>query len=159
MMKSLLTYILAFSGALLSAQSINKIVIASSGSEMSTSEITICNTIGEPIVGMAKAENSIDQGFWAGSLQVEPITAEKDLDGIKVYPNPVESDLTIFTDNNEIFGIIVFGVDGQRVYKQTVEYTQLEHTIDLSYLSKGVYVLRLFIRDNTEAKLFKIIKK
>ena len=159
MMKLLLTYFLTFTGALISAQTIDKDVTASAGSEMSTSEFTIGYTIGEPIVGMAKAEGSVDQGFWTGSLKVEPITAENDLDGIKVYPNPVENELTIFTDNNEIFGITLFGMNGQRVFKQNVASTQLEHTIDLSYLSKGVYILRLFIKDDAEEKLFKIIKK
>lgn len=159
MMKLLLTYFLTFGGALLSAQSFDKTVIASAGSKMTTSSITLSYTIGEPIVGMASNESSIDQGFWAGSLQVVAITAEKNLDGIRVYPNPVENELNIFTDNNEIFGITLFGMNGQRVFNQNVENTQLEHTIDLGYLSKGVYVLRLFMKDNAEAKLFKIIKK
>lgn len=159
MMKSLLTYFLILTTAALSAQSMNKTVMASAGSTMAVSEVTISYTIGEPIVGFIANENSIDQGFWAGSLQVENITELKDLDGIVVYPNPVVNEVTIFTDNNEIYGITLFGVDGRRVLKQTVEATQLEHKIDLSYLSKGVYVLRLFMKDDTKGKLFKIIKK
>lgn len=159
MIKLLFTCILSFSGALLSAQKINKTVTATAGSEMSSAEITIGYTIGESIVGMAKDENSIDQGFWAGLLIVEAITVEKELDGIKVYPNPVESELTIFTDNNEILGITLFGMNGQRVFKQNLQNLSLEHSIDLSYLSKGVYVLHLLIKDNTESKMFKIIKK
>lgn len=158
MMKSLLTYFLILTTAALSAQSMNKTVMASAGSTMAVSEVTISYTIGEPIVGFIANENSIDQGFWAGSLQVENITELKDLDGIVVYPNPVVNEVTIFTDNNEIYGITLFGVDGRRVLKQTVEATQLEHKIDLSYLSKGVYVLRLFMKDDAEGKLFKIIK-
>jgi len=160
MMKLLPIYILIFTTVHLSAQSVDKTVMASAGNTMSGSEVTIGFTIGEPIVGMTVSKSgSIDQGFWAGSLQVEAITAEKNLDGIVVYPNPVENELTIFTDNNEIFGITLFGMNGQRVFKQNVENTQLEHTIDLSYLSKGVYVLRLFTQEDAEAKLFKIIKK
>jgi len=160
MMKLLRIYILIFSSVQLCAQSIDKTVMASAGNTMSDSGITIGYTIGEPIVGMTISKRgSIDQGFWAGSLQVEAITAEKERDGIVVYPNPVENELTIFTNSHEIFGITVFGVNGQRVYKQTVENALLEHTIDLSYLSKGMYVLRLFMKDDSEEKLFKIIKK
>lgn len=158
-MKSLHTYFLMLTAVTLSAQSIDKTVIASAGSSMSVSEFTIGYTIGESIVGFTANENAIDQGFWAGSLQVENITEQKDLDGIVVYPNPVLNELTIFTDNNELYGITLFGVDGRRVLKQMVEATQLEHKIDLSYLSKGVYILRLFMKDDTEGKLFKIIKK
>lgn len=158
MMKSLLTYFLILTAAPLSAQSMDKSIIATSGGAMIATEATISYTIGEPIIGLVLDENSIDQGFWAGSLQVENITEQKDLNGIVVYPNPVVNELTIFTDNNEIYGITLFGVDGRRVLKQTVEANQLEHKIDLSYLSKGVYVLRLFMTDISETKLFKIIK-
>lgn len=159
MMKKLLLCILFLSVTMLCAQSIDKTVVASAGSEMITSAITINYTIGEPVVGLVSNESSLDQGFWAGSLKVEAITAEKDLDGIRVYPNPVENELNIFTDNHEIFGITLFGLNGQRVFKQNIENRQLEHTIDLSYLSKGVYVLHLFMKDSTEAKLLKVIKK
>lgn len=159
MMKLLLTYFLILTAAALSAQSMDKTVMSSAGSNMAISEVSIGYTIGEPIVGFIANENSIDQGFWAGSLQIEAVTEAKNLDGIVVYPNPVETVLTIFTNNNEIFGITLFGVNGQQVFKQNVENTQLEHTIDLSYLSKGMYVLRLFMKDDTEGKLFKIIKK
>lgn len=158
-MKSILTYLLVLTIAGVSAQSIDKTVLASAGNEITTSTVAIGFTIGEPIVGFIGNEDTIDQGFWAGPLQVEKITKKKDLNGIVVYPNPVVSELTIFTDNNEIHGIAIFGVDGRRAFKQTVEINQLEHKIDLSHLSKGVYILRLFMKDNSEAKLFKIIKK
>jgi len=158
-MKLIHTYFLFLTATTLSAQSIDKTVVASAGSTMSVSELTIGYTIGESIVGFTANENAIDQGFWAGSLQVVAITAEKQLDGIVVYPNPVMRELSIFTNNNEINAIDLFGLDGRRVLKQTVETSPLEHKIDLGSLSKGVYVLRLFIKDESEAKLFKIIKK
>jgi len=159
MIKLLLTIILCSSAAFLSAQSMEKAVTASAGRTMAVSEISIDFTIGEPIVGLISNESSIDQGFWAGSLQVEHITEQKDLGGIVVYPNPVINELTIFTDQMELFGITLFGLDGRRVLKHPVERNQLEHTLDLSYLSKGVYVLRLYMNDEGEEKLFKIIKK
>lgn len=159
MIKLLLSILLSSSATFLSAQFMEKAIMSSAGTTVAVSEISIDFTIGEPIVGFIANESSIDQGFWAGSLQVENITEQKDLDGIVVYPNPVINELTIFTDHTEIFGITLFGVDGRRVLKQSVEHNQLEHTIDLSYLSKGVYVLRLYMKDNVEEKLFKIIKK
>lgn len=157
-MKSILTYYLSLTTACLGAQSVGKSVVAIAGNTMTVSEVAIGYTIGEPIVGYIITENSIDQGFWAGSLQVENITGQKDLNGIAVYPNPVVDELTIFNDSNEIYGITLFGVDGRRVLMQTVEATQLEHKIDLSYLSKGVYVLRLLMKEDADEKLFKIIK-
>jgi len=158
-MKLIHTYFLFLTAVTLSAQSMDKTVMASAGSSMSVAVFTIGYTIGEPIVGMASNESSIHQGFWAGSLQVVALTSEKKLDGIVVYPNPVMDELTIFTNSNEINAIDLFGIDGRRVLKQTVETSKLEHNINLSSLSKGVYVLRLFIKDESESKLFKIIKK
>ncbi len=155
----LLTLILTFGMASLCAQSIDKTVIAAAGNTISVSEVSIAYTIGEPIVGLVVNENSIDQGFWAGSLQVENITEQKDLEGIVVYPNPVVNEVNIFTNANEIFGISLFAVDGRKVLNQMVETELLEHRIDLSYLAKGVYVLRLFVKGDIKGKLFKIIKK
>ena len=158
MIKQLLATLLLCCTTSICAQAVSKHVVASAGSFKTTSEITISYTIGETVVGKISNENSIDQGFWAGSIQVENITEQKDLDGIVVYPNPVVDELTIFTDNNELFGITLFAVDGRKVLTQTVEDTQLEHRIELSHLSKGVYVLRLLMKENPQAKMFKIIK-
>ncbi|TMM58743.1 T9SS type A sorting domain-containing protein [Maribacter algarum] len=159
MMKLLLTYFLIFSAIHLCAQSTNKTVIASAGGNMSAPEVVIGYTIGEPMVGFIASESSIDQGFWAGSLMVEPITAQKELEGVKIFPNPVVDELNIFTNNNPIYAITLFAVDGKRTLKKKVDASQIEHKIDLSHLSKGMYVLRLFVEGTEEAKLFKIIKK
>lgn len=158
-MKLLLTYILILSMALLSAQSTDKTVFANTGNSMANTEVYIGFTIGEPLVGMVHNDVSIDQGFWAGSLIVELITAVVDLNGIKVYPNPVLHDLNIYTDGNKVYGITLFGVDGKRALKQKVDSSLLEHSINLSYLTSGIYVLRLLVEGNNEEKLFKIIKK
>ncbi len=159
MMKLLLTYISIFSATHLCAQSTNKTVIASAGGNMSAPEVAIGYTIGEPIVGLIASDSSIDQGFWAGSLTVEPISTEKELEGIQIFPNPVVDELNIFTNSNPVYAITLFAVDGRRTLKKQVDASQIEHKIDLSHLSKGMYVLRLFVEGTDEAKLFKIIKK
>lgn len=148
-----------FMFTVLNAQTSDKRVMASAGNILANSEVSISYTIGEPIIGMVHNGSSVDQGFWAGSLLVEPITEVTDLNGIKVYPNPVVDELNIYTDGNEVYGITLFGVDGKRALKQKVDASLLEHKINLSYLAKGVYVLRLLVEGNQEEKLFKIIKQ
>ena len=159
-MKKSPTYFLIFAVTVLGAQNVGKTVVASEGGTVTNTEVTVGYTIGEPIVGPVGGDVSIDQGFWAGGeLIVEPINDnEEDLSGILVYPNPVESQLTIFTNNKEVYGITLFAVNGKRVLKQKVDSTQLEYKIDMSYLAKGMYVLRLLTEGGGE-KLFKIIKK
>jgi len=159
-MKQLLAYLLIFTVVALNAQTVDKAIVTSVGGSVSNTDVTIGFTIGEPIVGLVHNGISIDQGFWAASqILVIPESPEEDLSGILVYPNPVEEELTIFTNNIEIYGITLFAMDGRRVLKQKVESIQLEHKINLSHLSKGMYVLRLFVEGDNKRKLFKVIKK
>lgn len=158
-MRIQLTYFLILSGIVLNAQEIRKTTVASAGKALTTSAYRIDFTIGEPIVGLVTNESSIDQGFWASGLVVAPISTEKELEGIKIYPNPVETELNILVNNNPVYAITIFGVDGKRTLKKKVDATQVVHKINLSHLSKGIYVLRLYVEDTDEAKLFKIIKK
>jgi len=160
MKKQLLTYFAMLVLTAINAQTIGKTVVSASGGTASNADLSISFTIGEPIVGLVQGDAAIDQGFWAvGQLLVEPESSEEELGGILVYPNPVESELTIFTNNKEVYGISLFSVDGRRVLKKMVESTQLEHKIDMSHLSRGMYVLRLLVEDDSKGKLFKIIKK
>lgn len=158
-MKSLLTYLFLFITTYLSAQTMAKNTVSNAGLEMSNFEYTINFTIGEPIIGIISNNGSIDQGFWAGSLFVEPITIEKELGGIVIYPNPMIHELNMQTNNNAVFGITMFAVNGKMALKQKVESNQLEHKIDVSHLAKGMYVLRLSIENQKEEKLFKVIKR
>lgn len=141
------------------AQTLDKSVVSNAGEAHSNAEFQINFTIGEPLVGLVMNESSIDQGFWAGSLVVIPITEEEDLNGIVIYPNPVTDELNIYTNNNSIYGITLFAVNGKRVLKKKVDATLLEHKINTSHLAKGMYALRLFIQGSDQEKLFKVIKK
>lgn len=158
MMKLLLTYVLLGFGVSTSAQAISKTVMANGGGALTNSEIQLNSTIGEPIVRMVSNELSLDQGFWAGSLFVEPLTPSEALDGIVVFPNPVEEVLNIFTNNTRVYGITLFSMEGRMVLQKKVDETKTEHLIDASILAKGVYVLQVFVTGKAEEKLFKVIK-
>jgi len=159
MKKLLLITFLLVTISICKAQTIEKSVVSNAGEAQSNAELQINFTIGEALVGMVSNESSIDQGFWAGSLEVIPITEEEDLNGILIYPNPVTDELNIYADSNAVFGITLFAVNGKRVLKQKVDSTLLEHKINTSHLAKGMYVLRLFVQDSDQEKLFKVIKK
>ena len=158
MMKLLLTYLLLGIATYGSAQTIDKEVMASGGEAMTNGEIQLNSTIGEPIVGLIANEQIIDQGFWAGSLFVEPLTPTETLGGIVVFPNPVGNELNIFTNNNKVYGITLFSMEGRMVRKEKVEESQTQHRIDASNLAKGVYILQVFVEGDSEEKLFKVIK-
>ena len=158
MMKILLTYLLLGLATFASAQTISKTVIASGGEAMTNGEIQLNSTFGEPLIGMVTNEFIIDQGFWAGSLFVEPLTPTETLGGIVVFPNPVGDELNIFTNNNRVYGITLFSMEGRMVLKKKVDESQTQHIFDASILAKGVYVLQVLVEGDTEEKLFKVIK-
>lgn len=159
MKKLLLATILLFAGFATQAQEISKFVTSIGGETIANASNSINFTIGEPLIGLVANNESVDQGFWAGSLQVEPITVEEDLNGILIYPNPVEEELNIYAGTNKIYGITLFAVNGKRALKKKVDSFLIEHKINTSHLAKGMYVLRLFIQDSNQEKLFKVIKK
>lgn len=145
--------------AIARSQSADKTIIANGGSAMSDAQINLNFTLGEPIVGQINDELTVDQGFWTSGLIVELLQPEDEQCGIVIYPNPVEEMLNIFTNNERVAGITLFSINGKRVWKERVKASEREHRIDVTNLSKGTYVLHLFIERNGTEKLFKIIKK
>lgn len=158
-MKQLLLCLVLSLASFTSAQTIAKEVIASGGEAITNGEIFLNSTIGEPLIGAVTNNFSIDQGFWSGGLLIVPLMPEEELDGIVVFPNPVEDELSIITNNNRVFGLTMFSVDGRMVYREKVDESQTEHQIDASALANGVYVLQIFVEGSSEEKLFKIIKR
>ena len=76
---------------------------------------------------------------------------------VKIYPNPTTTQVTISLENNErMKEISIFNTLGMKV-KETQFNTNSEAIIDLSNLSKGVYILNVKTENKTLTK--KIIKE
>ncbi|MUH37277.1 T9SS C-terminal target domain-containing protein [Zobellia amurskyensis] len=160
MKRKLLLFFLSVSATFSFAQSIERSVVSNVGGTMTGADISVSFTIGEPIVGLVAENNSVDQGFWAGKgILVIPLSPGEEPSSILVYPNPVIEEVTVFTGQNKVFGIELFAVNGQRILNQKVEASQLEYKIDMAYMAKGVYVLKLYLEGNTESKAYKLIKE
>ncbi|CAM3406498.1 T9SS type A sorting domain-containing protein [Zobellia roscoffensis] len=156
----LLFFFLTVSATFSFAQSIDRSVISNVGGTMASADVSVSFTIGEPIVGLVVNDDSVDQGFWAGrGILVIPLSPGEEPSDILVYPNPVIEEVTVFTSQNKVFGIELFSVNGQRVISQQIENTQLEYKIDMAYMAKGVYVLKLYLENNSETKEYKLIKE
>ncbi|WP_400071497.1 T9SS type A sorting domain-containing protein [Zobellia russellii] len=160
MKAKLLLFFLSVSTTFSFAQSIERSVVSNVGGTMASAEVSVSFTIGEPIVGLVGENNSVDQGFWAGKgILVIPLSPGEDPSNILVYPNPVIEEVTVFTSQNKVYGIELFSVNGQRVLNQKVETSKSEYKIDMAYMAKGVYVLKLYIEGSTDSKAFKLIKE
>ncbi|MDG5491182.1 T9SS type A sorting domain-containing protein [Psychroserpens sp. SPM9] len=80
--------------------------------------------------------------------------ASNDFNAFKYYPNPVENTLTIDAQNT-ISMVTVHNILGQSV--KTKMPNNLETTIDMSAMEKGIYFVTVKI--NNSQKTFKIIKE
>lgn len=77
-----------------------------------------------------------------------------DIDGFKLYPNPVtQGKVYIETTQNDPKQILIFDVLGTQVLQTTI----LGKELNLSQLDKGVYILRVF--ENNKVATRKLIVK
>lgn len=80
--------------------------------------------------------------------------AGADIDGFKLYPNPVtQGKIYIETTKNAPKQILIFDVLGTQVLQTTI----IGRELNLSSLDKGVYILRVF--ENNKVATRKLIIK
>jgi hypothetical protein len=75
---------------------------------------------------------------------------------IEVFPNPVNSEVTILNRSSQILThLVIYDLTGKYLNKYNLN--QLSSTINLEYLTTGVYILKIY--DNTQiVKTTKLIK-
>jgi len=138
-----------------SAQQLDRQVIASAGSSDASSSFTI----GEVIVSSDNLE--VVAGFQQPSFltEDEPLGITDITSKLNVFPIPTKSVVTI---NGEYFdGIetktILYTIDGKRV-EVVPERFQNELKLDLSDLPSGYYYLSLFNKKSNTIAKYKILK-
>ena len=87
--------------------------------------------------------------YYEGYLADLPV--EKN--GLSVYPNPTSGELRVTSDELQVTRIEIFDIVGKMVYGQAYE-----HTIDISFLSTGLYFLKVY-DTNEQVTVVKIIKR
>lgn len=126
-MKTLITTLCTFAIYGLTAQTIDKQVIASAGSTFDTGSTKLTMTIGEPIIGNVNNTVTMDQGFLAAATSNSTLSVEDELldKAIKVYPNPVTENLNI--DLSNLTGSItanIYNISGKLVKKEKLNQQQ-----------------------------------
>ena len=77
---------------------------------------------------------------------------------VSVYPNPTETNLTFqLNENSKEYKLEIFDITG-KVYKST-SLKGVSTTIDVSVLSKGVYLYYIYNRDGSRLSRGKFVKK
>jgi hypothetical protein len=119
-------------------------------------------TVGQLVFNVITGTNfSIVQGVQQ-PYEISIVTAIENTEGItleyKVYPNPTRGliTLTIKPYDNENLRYRLYDLNGILLQDKKIESEETE--ISMQNLSSAIYFLKV-IKDNTETKIFKIVKR
>ena len=146
------------------AQAVQQAVSGGGGSQVIGS-YTIDFTIGEAVILTAGTDPSCTQGFQ------QPLTARDLPDSnigaagwyIKVYPNPVEGQLTVhgFMNGAGEMDFQIIDLSGRVLLVRPMFFLQgyNDTILDLASLSRGVYLLKITDRIHGGRQVIKLLKK
>ncbi len=143
------------------AQSISHEVLVPLASVTSTGTYCISQTIGEAVVEYIHCDNiDLTQGFQQPSLDSDrPYIPPGN--GVKLYPNPVQTKLTLelFGNLSREYRVVIFGINGSIYMEKNYNCTSRRLIpIDVSDFSRGTYFVKVVASDGTIDRLFKIEK-
>lgn len=137
------------------AQSIEKSLLSSAGTEFSTSTINLSWSLGEAMIGLySNANLSINEGFESSStiLGIIPVTGLDD-EVLNLYPNPTAGVVHIrIEDTRHALAIKLFSSEGVLLRQFNPQKGSKDSEIDLSRYAAGQYLLKIY---NSEKRLLK----
>jgi len=99
-----------------------------------------------------------DEGFWSivkkEEFNIGVLATSENTSELKIYPNPVVDYLFVESENIKIYKLEIFDFSGKKVK----EYIHPFKSIDLQFLSDGIYLVRITKEDHALLTK-KIIKK
>ena len=79
------------------------------------------------------------------------------IDGMIIYPNPIDNQINIVQNSNKILDVFIFDVSGKLILQSKVSYTS--NTINVSSLGSGIYFLQICIDGCESSNSYKVVKK
>lgn len=89
------------------------------------------------------------------TLDIEEVTSNHNSNELKVFPNPFTYSISWKNKNNGTYDIELHSIKGQLV----LEKKSVENKLDVSSLSKGIYLLSIKSKSSNHKTVHKIIKK
>lgn len=141
-MKHIIIFLFLVTPFTVKSQSLDRHTIGTAGAYNEDTNAALSWTIGETMIEtFANSSHTLTQGFHQGSLSVTALINQPAFGvDINVYPNPVQSRLTIEADVQGAEYRIV-NMQGKVVKTGNISETALQ--IDLSDLSNGNYLLKI----------------
>lgn len=133
-------------------------VVSAGGNELENADAKVTVTIGEPTIGIAGDDATVEVGFQQ-AYDSETVSVEETISTLKltVYPNPTADVVTITNEQQDDLSYKLYQLDGKTIQEGTTSAMQME--ITLVDKTSGIYFLQFNNTQNNTSKTFKIIKK
>ena len=159
-MKKLPTFFLVLPLLLLFCKSRAQEIISSAGATLSTANLQLSWTVGEPMVETFTGGGTIlTQGFHQSKLVITAIDPIP-LVGfeLEVFPNPTLGEINIKVNNNNISKLrfFLYSSKGEQILRRDFS-SQIEQ-INMQLLSPGYYMLKIASDTDSPVQTFKIVK-
>ncbi len=158
-MKTLITIIIFFILVSAAGQTvIKKSSLSTAGDSQTAGNTTVVYAIGEVAIQEQTQGNiSVSEGFVGPDLSVLGIEDYGDLNGIEVYPNPVEDIFTVSLSANRSYEFYLYDINGKQIWvkngdKQTQQF-------NIENLQSAVYLLVIVDRNHQKKKIVKLQKE
>jgi hypothetical protein len=164
-MKNILLIGLLISGYTITAQSIERQVIGSTGGTSSSGTVIVTATAGECIVTTYTGSLILTQGYQQTNSQSVSVKEVFVNASFSLFPNPTTglSKLEITTKNLSTSARIeIYSAAGKLISSQEVSLIADSKSItllDLTLQAKGVYLLQIKNSDSSLAKTLRIVKQ
>lgn len=132
------------------AQSIDRSVICSGGQTDKNSTYTVEWTLGDLEVG----GTLVTQGFNQAFKLITTVEQQVENPAIKVFPNPVQTNLTISVEENISYDVFLTDIYGRKLQQIFLSFS--ENVFDISSYPNGFYFL-IFTKASSKQS-FKILK-
>ncbi|MCO5240356.1 MAG: T9SS type A sorting domain-containing protein [Chitinophagaceae bacterium] len=126
----------------------------------STTTITVTSAVSARTTGDSDVNVAVDQPLLSGNSDL--ISTSTALD-VKIYPNPVQSDMNVWIESKETgkVNVVVYNYQGVSLFQRNfVKYTSGRElqSFNISKLPAGVYLLKVSIEDKYQQTV-RIVKQ
>ena len=159
MKKLFILILLLLTGFTYGQTQIVKSSISTGGGSATSGNTKLVYAIGEvAIQEQTQGNNHVSEGFVGPDIAtLLGVTEYNVLQGIAIYPNPVQDQLNIRFETSGSYEIYLYDLNGKQLFKKHL-IDNYEAGYDLSSYQAAVYFLFIIDRKNKLSKQLKIVK-